>query len=296
MPVRIPLDALLADGGGVIVVRRHPEHRRSLYRLVEQGPLTTILPGILAPTEAADRLDLRIRALGLWDDDAVLTRWAAARLTYWPELDVPMITGALPGRRSVPSGFEVVREAVPRLLVRTVGGLQVTAPALTALDLAPFDHGASIDRLLRTGLATIEDLDDALDETPGRRANQVRRRWLTKSRRRPWSPSERELHDLLKTARIDGWLGNCAIMVGSIRYVVDLVFREARVAIEVDGYEYHRAERWEQFHRDRRKWTDLAADGWTVLHFTWPQLTEDPDWVLASIRKALAASRLRRAA
>lgn len=294
--MRIPLAALLADGGGVIVVRRHPEHRRSLFRLVELGHLTAILPGVLAPAAAAGLLNLRIRALGLWDDDVVLTRWAAARLTYWPELDVPAITAAVPNRRTVPPGFAVVRETIPRQVVRTVGGLQVTAPALTALDLALTDRGASIDRVLRTGLASLEDLDDALAETPRRRDNHLRRRWLTKSRRRPWSQSERELHELLRTARIDGWLGNCEIRIGSIRYVVDVVFRDARVAIEVDGYEYHRAERWEQFHRDRRKWTDLSADGWTVLHFTWPQLTEDPDWVLTSIRKALATSRLRRAA
>lgn len=296
MPVRIPLDALLADGGGVIVVRRHPEHRRSLYRLLAQGLLTVVLPGVLAPTPAAGRLGVRIRALGQWDDDVILTRWAAARLTYWPELDVPTITGALPKRRSVPCGFGVAHETIPRPLLRTVGGLLVTAPALTALDLAAADRGASIERLLRTGLATLDDLDDALAETSGRRGNALRRRWRDKSRRRPWSASERELHELLNSARIDGWLGNCPIWVGPIRYVVDVVFREARVAIEVDGYEFHRAERWEQFHRDRRKWTNLAAAGWTVLHFTWPQLTEDPEWVLDTIRQALANSRLRRAA
>jgi very-short-patch-repair endonuclease len=121
-----------------------------------------------------------------------------------------------------------------------------------------------------------------------------RRRWLTRSRRRPWSAAERNLHELLRRARIDGWLGNCTIRVDGVRSVVDVVFHRERVAIEVDGYEFHRHE--EQFHRDRRKWTDLAAAGWTVLHFTWPQLTEDPEWVLRSIRGALINGRLGRAA
>lgn len=286
MQVRNPLDTLLTENGGVIALRRHPDHRRTLHRLVERGQLTTVLPGVLAPPEAVDRLDVRIRALASWDDDLVLTRWAAARLTFWPDVPVPMITAALPRKRTAPPGFELVQETIPRPLVRTVDGIRVTAPELTALDLALTDRGAAIERVLRTRLLTLDRLDDALAQTARRRNNELRRRWLDKSRRRPWSTAERTLHELLRGARIDGWQGNATIRVGEVRYVVDLVFREARVVVEVDGYEFHRSE--EQFHRDRRKWTDLAAAGWTVLHATWPQLTEDADWVLRSIRRALA--------
>lgn len=255
--------------------------------------MTAVLPGVLAPVETVDRLEVRLRALASWDDDIVLTRWAAARLTFWPELEVPVITAALP-RKRVPPGVDVVQETIPRPLVRDVGGVRVTAPELTALDLALTDRGAAIERVLRTGLVSIDCLDAALDETARRRDNQRRRRWLTRSRRRPWSPAERTMHGLLREAHIDGWLGNCPIRVGRVRYVVDIVFHGSRVAIEIDGYAFHRSE--EQFHRDRRKWTDLAAGGWTVLHFTWPQLTEDPEWVLASIRRTLAIRRLGHAA
>ncbi|GAB3744357.1 DUF559 domain-containing protein [Microlunatus parietis] len=289
MPVRNPFDALLSQDGGVIALRRYPDHRRALHRLVERGQLATVLPGVFAPPEAVDRLDVRLRALACWDDDLVLTRWAAARLTFWPDLPVPMITAALPRKRTAPPGFELVQETIPRPLIRSVDGIRVTAPELTALDLALTDHGAAIERVLRTRLLTVDSLDDALAQTARRRNNELRRRWLDRSRRRPWSTAERTLHELLRGARIDGWVGNATIRAGEVRYVVDLVFREARVVIEVDGYEFHRSE--EQFHRDRRKWTDLAAAGWTVLHFTWPQLTEDPDWVLRSIRRILTRHR-----
>lgn len=70
-------------------------------------------------------------------------------------------------------------------------------------------------------------------------------------------------------------------------FPVDVAFRRARLIIEVDGYAYHRAENREQFHRDRYKWTTLTAEGWTVLHFTWDQLVQQPAWVIASVRKAL---------
>ncbi len=277
-------------------MRRHPQHRRNLYRLVERGVLTAILPGVLAPAGSADRADVRIQALARWDDDVVLTRWAAARMTFWPDLEVPMISGALPRHRVVPRGFEVVEETIPPQLVRTVRGVQVTAPALTALDLALTDRGAAIEQVLRTGLVSISLLDEVLEAMPRRRNNALRRRWLSRSRGRPWSAAERILHGLLRAARIDGWLGNCAVRAGGTRYVVDIVFLNLRVVIEVDGYEFHRAERQEQFHRDRRKWTDLATAGWIVLHFTWPQLTEDPDWVLESVRRALRLGRARAAA
>lgn len=291
----IPIEALLAEGGGVIVARRHPRLRRALYRMVESGDLIAILPGVLAPADSRDHPETRIRALAAWDDDLVLTRWSAARLTFWAEITVPVITGSLSRRRAVVDGFEVVREAVPRHLIRTVRGARVTAPELTALDLALTDDGAAIDRVLRTGLVSFGDLADVLVTLPGRHGNKARRHWLDDSRHRPWSAAERELHRLLRAARIDGWRGNRPVVVGRIRHVVDVVFDELKVAIEVDGYEFHRAEQRLQFHRDRRKWTDLASAGWIVLHFTWEHLTEDPDWVLRRIREALHRAPVRRA-
>lgn len=291
----ILIDALLAEGGGVVVVRRHPRQRRALYRLVEAGVLVAVLPGVLAPAAARESVETRIRALGAYDDDVVLTRWAAARLTFWPQIAVPIVTASLPRIRKVPAGFEVVREALPRALIRSVGGVRVTAPELTALDLALTDDGAALDRVLRTGLVSFGELSDVVAVLPNRHGNQTRRRWLDDSRRRPWSTAERELHRLLRKARIGGWRGNRRVVVGRSSHSLDVVFDEVKVAIEVDGYEFHRAEQRLQFHRDRRKWTELAAAGWIVLHFTWEHLTEDPDWVLGRVREALRRARARRA-
>lgn len=295
VPKRLSLDALLIDGDGVIAVRRHPEHRRSLYRLVDAGELTTVFPGILAPVSTVDLPETRMRALATWEPGAVFTGEAAARMTFWPDLDVPVITASLPHYRAAPTGFGVSHEAIPAGLQRTVRGFQVTAPELTALDLAASDGGQAIEYVLRTRLVSIAHLADALQATPRRRGNGLRRQALDVCRRNPWSAAEVRLHRLLRSARIEGWQGNCTILVGQRSYVDDLVFGVLRVAIEVDGYEVHRAENHEQFHRDRRKWTDLAAAGWIVLHFTWPQLTEDPDWVLNRIRQALAVARSRAA-
>lgn len=167
----------------------------------------------------------------------------------------------------------------------------VTVPALTALDLVPWIGGQGIDDVLRTGTATLDTMWEALGLTPGRAGNTLRRAALLDSRRAPWSEAERLLHRILRRAGIRGWSGNERIDCAGRSYPVDVAFRRRRLILEVDGYAFHRAENTAQFHRDRAKWSNLAADGWTVLHFTWDHLVYEPEWVVAKVRQALEVSR-----
>lgn len=41
-----------------------------------------------------------------------------------------------------------------------------------------------------------------------------------------------------------------------------------KVAIEIDGYEYHKGERIQRFELDRQKLNDAVQRGWKPLHFT----------------------------
>lgn len=179
--------ACASEGGGVIAARNYPRFRRGLYRLVEAGELATVLPGVFAPVDDRDREEIRIRALAAWDDDAVLTRWAAAKLTFWPEITIPVITASVPRHRKLPPGFRLSQEVLPRQLIRTVRGIRVTAPELTALDLAVTEGGDVMDLVHRTRLVSVAEMDDALACTPKRRDNGKRRRALDAARRNPWS-------------------------------------------------------------------------------------------------------------
>jgi very-short-patch-repair endonuclease len=67
---------------------------------------------------------------------------------------------------------------------------------------------------------------------------------------------------------------------------LDLAFTEAKVAVEVDGWAWHVDV--DRFRADRRKGNALANAGWTVLRFTWHDLTARPGYVVAEIRAALA--------
>jgi very-short-patch-repair endonuclease len=54
----------------------------------------------------------------------------------------------------------------------------------------------------------------------------------------------------------------------------------------VDGWAWHVDV--ERFGRDRRKQNALEVAGWTVLRFTWHDLTQRPEAVIAEIRAVMA--------
>ena len=58
------------------------------------------------------------------------------------------------------------------------------------------------------------------------------------------------------------------------------------VVIEVDGYAYHSRA---AFQTDRTKQNRLVMAGYTILRFTWADLTERPGAVLQAVRDATAS-------
>jgi hypothetical protein len=76
---------------------------------------------------------------------------------------------------------------------------------------------------------------------------------------------------------VDGWVGR-----------VELVYREAHVLIEADSRRHHTAllDRQADLARDNR----FTADKWRVLRFTWEQITERPDYVVTTVRRALSGN------
>jgi len=88
---------------------------------------------------------------------------------------------------------------------------------------------------------------------------------------------------LLKSAGITGWKANYPVA----GYKVDFAFVGPKVAIEVDGLAFHSDA--DDFHGDRVRQNAIALAGWQVLRFTWIDLTEYPDRVIATIRHAISA-------
>jgi very-short-patch-repair endonuclease len=69
----------------------------------------------------------------------------------------------------------------------------------------------------------------------------------------------------------------------------DFAWPEQRVVVETDGWQAHSGPH--AFQADRSSTNALQLRGWTVLRFTWADLTDRPRKVAATVRTALASRR-----
>lgn len=265
----------------------HPELGAAVDRLVRDGELVAVLPGVYAAAAAAaHRRTTRVLALAARHPDAVLVGRSAAQLSFWPGLAGDEVMSAMRRKTRSQPGFVMSRWAVPPELVEERGPLRLTTPALTALDLCAEVAGAGIDQALRTRAATLAEMHAALDLTPGRPGNTERRALLLDSRDEPWSEAERLCHRLLRESGLAGWRSNWPAVVEGNRCYLDVAFPELRVCVEVDG-RLHQTDA-ELFESDRWRQNALVLDGWVVLRVTWRMLVERPEAVVAAIREAVA--------
>lgn len=167
--------------------------------------------------------------------------------------------------------------------------IRVTRASRTCLDLA---RGAEPDRLetaLRLRKVDPVRLEQSLDRSRGRRGQVRARVAVADVAGNPWAVSERIVHRRLREAGITGWVANAPVHLrGGVRYP-DIAIEDIKLAIEIDGREHHAREG--DFERDRVRANQFVEAGWTVLHFTWKQITRDADGMIAVI--ATTISRLR---
>jgi len=171
--------------------------------------------------------------------------------------------------------------------------LPVTSPVRTLIDL-----GAS---------ATLFEVETALDDALKRKVveiDDVRQRYLEirrqgrrgcgpigelLRRRDPTLEMSNTFEKLLLRAvrraglaepeaqhRVDG---------EGFRYFVDFAWPEQRLAVECDSIAYHSGLR--ELQGDVVRQNRLVLAGWTVLRFTWDDLRNRPEYVVAQIRAAL---------
>jgi hypothetical protein len=89
---------------GVVGRRDHPKLVGTIERLVRNGNLRAVLPGVYAEPGTCDSIRTRIQAVMNWDRDAVLVGAVAAWVSFWPEIRVSGITCSLKHQRRLQPG------------------------------------------------------------------------------------------------------------------------------------------------------------------------------------------------
>ncbi len=221
---------------------------------------------------------LRVQAAGLTWPEAVVCYQAAAVVHRLPvpapdQIDVTVAhrTPAAPDSAPTWWGSATTRSTV-------FGTARVTTLRRTIADcigrLSPDLADGVLSWALTRGLTDGDDLRAIVDERTGSWGNRRRRRARDLAADGAASIAEQRLHQVLRRARLTGWEPNAPVRVrGHVIARADVLFRDVRLVIEVDGRRYHGADR---FQLDRDRDNQLVSAGYTVLRFTWHDLTSRP--------------------
>lgn len=263
-------------------IDRHAVHRRvraghwrqcgrGVY-FVDDRPFTDAARVRAAVWSYGERAAASGLAAAFWLD---LTRFPPAIV----EVTVPRDSN---GRKH--AGSRVRRRDLAAADVVERRGLRVTAFPLTVVEASVRERGGAklMDSALQRDV-TLREMWAAHLRNKGRYGSPASRLLLQAASDGARSSAERLLVTLLRDAGITGWQTNYP--VGG--YKVDVSFPGAKVAIEVDGFAFHSGP--VEFQIDRERQNNIALLGWQVLRFTWLDLTEYPQRVLAVIRSATSA-------
>lgn len=264
-----------------------------LRRRVSKGTLVRLHPDVYAaPTSAGHPLVL-IRATVLAaGEGAVASYGSAAWLWGWVER--PGRVEVTIGHRGGPrlAGVTLHRSrACPSGVRRR--GVACTDAMTTLIDCAATGGEGStdgmLDRALAAGHVALPRVWPAVAAArgrgrrgPARLAECLRRRGLVGGP----APSvlESRMARLLASSGLPAPRAECRWGPDG-EYRLDFTF-PGRVAVEVDGYAWHSSP--EQMRRDRQRRNALARAGWTVLVYTWVDVTRAGEQVVAEIAAALA--------
>ena len=281
------LDDYLRRHDGVITLnqaRRAGLSKHAVNRRVKSGKWLQCSQGVYFADDRPFTDSARIRA-AVWSygDRATASGLAAAwwhELTRFPpdvvEVTVPRDSN---GRRRYGTTPRR-RDLAPKDIVKR-NGLRVTALPLTVVEAAARRGGGA--RLMDSALqrhVELPQLWNAHLRNKGRHGSPAARRLLQAASDGARSAAERLLIKLLRDNNVTGWKANCPLA----GFKIDVAFPGEKVAIETDGWAFHSGQ--EDFQNDRERQNKIALLGWKVLRFTWLDLTEYPQRVLAEIRFA----------
>jgi very-short-patch-repair endonuclease len=172
--------------------------------------------------------------------------------------------------------------------VTRLRGIRVTTPARTLLDVAGQLSTRELEQAVakaeRTYAGTQRRLLALLARYP-RRAGAPKLRELLDDSCQPAfarSEAEEQFLALVRRARLPA----PEVNVQLDGYEIDFLWRDHALAVEIDGFAFHRDRA--AFEADRRRDGDLLARGIQVMRITWRGITDEPEAILARLAQALA--------
>jgi Protein of unknown function (DUF559) len=177
--------------------------------------------------------------------------------------------------------------------VLTRGGIRVTSPARTLLDLATVLPEQALRRAARQAqalrLVTVPELLEIASRCRGHRGAAKLRAVVADGPAPTCSTLEDDLLGLFDAAGIERPEINAPLRIGGRTIIPDYLWRERRLAIEADSAIWHDHKLVRE--NDAGKHAILEAHGYRVLRITGDQTRYEPRQTLARIRSALATTR-----
>jgi very-short-patch-repair endonuclease len=239
------------------------------------------LRGVYTPgTPRVTRRGRIMAAVLACGDEAVASHGCAGMLHDICRASRIEVTRPGKGRRA-PAGIVVrnVRElhAEDRALI---DGIPVTSLARTLLDLPPPRLRQAWEEAERLGLLDLRDLEAILALHPRHRGRTALARVIEEATEPPdlRSELERLFWEIILESRLERPQTN-GVIAG---YVVDCVWPQARLVVELDSRTFH--ERRSAFEADRERDGDLLAAGYRVYRVTWEAITKRRAKVVARLQ------------
>ena len=227
----------------------------------------------------------------------VVSHESAAQLHDMPRLRRGLLIVSVPVRRTNRYPGVDVRQKTDLTpdQVTTKGGLPLTSPARTIIDLSAHLGIRRLTRLVDSsvamGLTTNEGLL-TLFEKLGRRGKPGTKRMRIVMAERSDGPDrdptelERRLLELIEVAGLPVPIVEFeAAWLSPTNGRVDLAYPSHKLVIEADSRRWHNQA--DAFLTDRERDNLAQLSGWRVLRFTWWDVEERPEYVVLMIRRAL---------
>lgn len=224
---------------------------------------------------------------------AVLSHFdAAAHLELMPMRGrlVHVTTPSRSGRDPDPAGIRLHRVGTLRPWERSLtDGIPTTTVARTLLDLAPHLRPRAMEDViaqsLRLHLFDLVAVRRCLAEHPRQHGAPALRRLLDDLAARDPADLRSKLEVLLYQLCDDHRLPRPAVNARVGGFLVDFFWPTRRLIVEADSYTYHSMP--SAFERDRERDQQLTLAGYTVVRFTYKQVSRRPEAVIDRVWRLL---------